>query len=59
MPTPARLKKETAEDQMESFRRLSNKGFEIKEMDGKEFARLGVLNYNDISKLFIDKKGAE
>jgi hypothetical protein len=44
---------------MESFRRLSNKGFDIKEMDGKEFARLGVLNYNDISKLFIDKKGAE
>jgi hypothetical protein len=28
-------------------------------MDGKEFARLGVLNYNDIPKLFIDKKSAE
>ena len=28
-------------------------------MDGKEFARLGILNYNDIPKLFIDKKSAE
>jgi hypothetical protein len=28
-------------------------------MDGKEFAKLGVLNYNDISKIFIDKKRAE
>ena len=48
MPTPMRLKKQTAEQQMESYRRQSNQGFEIKEMDGKEFAKLGVLNYNDI-----------
>ena len=59
MPTPMRLKKQTAEQQMESYRRQSNQGFEIKEMDGKEFAKLGVLNYNDISKIFIDKKRAE
>ena len=59
MPTPMRIKKQTAEQQMESYRRQSNQGFEIKEMDGKEFAKLGVLNYNDISKIFIDKKRAE
>jgi hypothetical protein len=40
---------------MKKFNRFANKGFEIKEMDGKEFARLGVINYSDIQKLFINK----
>ena len=48
MPTPARLKKQTAEQEMRKFNRSTNKGFEVKEMDGNEFARLGVINYSDI-----------